>query len=69
MPKLGEYKIHTCCICHRVLTKKPHRLVHQEWSTIKGQYQNTHNFDYCDECFNTFKRWIVKHNRREEEEE
>lgn len=65
MPKLGEYKIHTCCICHKLLAVKPHRLVNQEWGN-KHQYQNVRNYDFCDECFMTFKKWIRKHRRGDE---
>lgn len=55
-------KIYKCCICHKVLDSKPHRLVHQEYE-VKGysQYKNKHNFDFCDKCFNHFACWIVKH--------
>lgn len=35
MARLGEYKVHTCCICHKLCVGKPHRLVHQEWNDKK----------------------------------
>lgn len=63
MARLGEFKVHTCCICHKLVDGKPHRLVHQEW-TNKHRYQNKHNFDLCDTCWVIFERWIKKHNVR-----
>lgn len=65
MPKRGEYKIHTCCICHKTLAVKPHRLVYQEYNECgrNHQYQNLYNYDFCDECFMIFKKWINKHKR------
>lgn len=55
-------KIYKCCICHKVLDTKPHRLIYQEYEIRGyGQYRNKHNFDFCDNCFNQFGRWIVKH--------
>lgn len=58
-------KVYTCCICHRVLNSKPHRLVHQEWE-VKGYglYKNRHNFDFCDECFKIFVAWISENNKK-----
>ncbi len=55
-------KIYKCCICHKVLDTKPHRLVHQEYD-YKGyrQYKNKQHFDFCDKCFKTFGSWIIKH--------
>lgn len=60
MPKLKIYK---CCICHKVLDTKPHRLVHQEYDNSRayGLYKNKHNFDFCDKCFKPFRAWIKKH--------
>lgn len=53
-------KIYSCCICHKILEDyKPHRLVHQEYE--KWYYKNTFNYDFCDDCFKIFKRWIYKH--------
>lgn len=56
-------KIYKCNICHKVLeTDKPHRLVHQEYIYRGyGHYINKHIFDFCDDCFKIFKRWISKH--------
>lgn len=55
-------KIYKCCICHKVLDTKPHRLVHQEYEVRGyGQYKNKHNFDFCDKCFNKYLNWIRKH--------
>ncbi len=59
-------KIYKCCICHKVLDSKPHRLVHQVWYDKYNnkhiyRYRNKHNFDFCDKCFNHFACWIVKH--------
>lgn len=52
-------KIYSCCICHKVLDYKPHRLVHQEWEEKGyGLYKNKNNFDFCDTCFKTFVVWI-----------
>ena len=64
MPKLGEYKEQYCCICHNKVDGKAHRLVHQEWEkTGYGLYKNKHNFDFCDNCFKTFKKWIIRHKK------
>ena len=61
---MGVKKIYTCCICHKVLDSKPHRLVHQEWEQKGyGLYKNRHNFDFCDECFKIFASWIVKNKK------
>lgn len=58
-------KIYTCCICHRVLDFRPHRLVHQEWeSKGYGLYKNIYNFDFCDECFKIFTTWIDKNSKK-----
>ena len=55
-------KIYTCCICHRKLDVKPHRLVHQEYEIRRyKQYANKENFDFCDKCFKQFTCWIKKH--------
>ena len=56
MPRLKIYK---CCICHKVLEEKPHRLVHQEYE--RRTYKNKFNYDFCDKCFIVFKNWIKKH--------
>lgn len=55
-------KIYKCCICHKILENKPHRLVHQEYELDKwGKYKNKHNYDFCTRCFKTYLNWIRKH--------
>lgn len=56
-------KIYKCCICHKVLDTKPHRLVHQEYDNSRayGLYKNKHNYDFCTRCFSTYLNWIRKH--------
>lgn len=56
-------KVYVCTICHKILSDyKPHRLVHQEYGAGNyNQYGNKHNFDFCDDCFKIFKKWIAKH--------
>lgn len=53
-------KIYRCCICHKVLDTKPHRLVHQEFSNSKayGLYKNKHNYDFCTKCFGEYLSWL-----------
>lgn len=64
MAKLGELKVHECCICHTLLPYKPHRLVYQEYGRGRyKQYDIVSNFDFCDKCFKTFKIWIKKHRK------
>lgn len=57
-------KIYNCCICHKVLNEKPHRLVHQEHELNiggYGRYTNKFNYDFCNNCFKVYKNWIRKH--------
>ena len=55
-------KIYKCCICHKVLDTKPHRLVHQEYEVRGyGLYKIKHNYDFCTRCFSTYLNWIRKH--------
>lgn len=58
-----EYK---CCICGKILDRKPHRLVHQEFQylTHYGLYKNKYNYDFCTRCFSTYISWI-KQRRKE----
>lgn len=61
-------KIYKCCICHKELDTKPHRLVHQEYEHKGyGQFRNKHNFDFCDNCFKRFKYWIFKYKEAKDE--
>ncbi len=59
-----EYK---CCICHKVLDRKPHRLVHQEYdfSRAYGLFKNKYNYDFCTRCFSTYINWIKKHKKED----
>ena len=66
MARLGEFKIHQCCICHKLLDKKPQRLVYQCWNKEKQYFRNVHNYDYCDNCFMIFRKWIRKHRGNED---
>lgn len=55
-------RIYTCCICHKVLPDANKRLVYQEYQYRGyGHFINKNNFDFCDECFKYFKKWIIKH--------
>lgn len=57
-------KIYKCCICHKVLKEKPHRLVHQEHEPHiggYGRYVNRKNYDFCTRCFTVYMHWIRKH--------
>lgn len=67
MPTLKIYK---CCICHKALKDKPHRLVYQEYDDTRGygRYKNKHNFDFCNKCFNVYFNWIKKHKEGKENE-
>lgn len=52
-----EYK---CCRCHKVLTKKPIRLVKQVYDNKEfyGRYLNMHNYNFCVECYKVFDKWV-----------
>lgn len=52
-----EYK---CCMCHKVLNKKPIRLVKQVYDgkEFYGRYLNMHNYDFCTECYKIFDKWV-----------
>lgn len=57
-------KIYKCCICHKVLDIKPHRLVHQEYISHLGgygRYMNKSNYDFCSNCFSTYINWIIRY--------
>lgn len=59
MPK---EKIYKCYLCHKVLDRKPHRLVYQEYETRGyGRYYTIYNFDFCDKCFKKYRNWLEKH--------
>lgn len=61
-------KVYTCCICHKVLDYKPHRLVHQEFGNrynngklTHHHYIIKHNYDFCDKCFTAYLSWVKKY--------
>ena len=57
-------KVYYCCICHKILDYKPHRLVYQEWEEKGyGLYKNQNNFDFCNNCFKTFIVWIEENKK------
>lgn len=57
-------KIYKCCICHKELKEKPHRLTHQEYAIAKyKQYAPVKNYDLCDKHFEIFKNWVEKHEK------
>lgn len=67
MPKRGELKVHTCCICHKLLPYKPHRLVYQEYQEKRyNQYSVVCSYDFCNLCFRKYLRWIEKHKEEKE---
>ena len=56
MPK---EKIYKCCICHKILNKKPIRLVKQ---LHNGRiYKNIFNYDFCNNCYLKFNYWVKKY--------
>lgn len=57
-----QRKIFECCICHKEIPKNI-RLVHQIYDKKEpyGRYHNKNNYDFCEECFEIFKRWLKKH--------
>ena len=64
---MAKEKIYKCCICHKILDYKPHRLVHQEYqNTGYKQYKNKYNYDFCNRCFKIYLAWINKHNNKED---
>lgn len=54
-------KVFKCCICHKEV-EKDIRLVYQRYDKqpVYGKYVNRRNFDFCNECFKTFQKWIVE---------
>lgn len=56
-------KVYKCCICHRVLeNSKPIRLVKQLYGIGNyKQYAPVDKFDFCFDCYETFSKWIRKH--------
>lgn len=59
-------KVYVCCVCHKVLNRKPHRLVLQEYALKPyKQYKNKCNYDLCDDCYKHFINWVNKHNDKE----
>ena len=60
-------KVYKCCICNQTLEDKPHRLVHQEYEYKRYlHFVNHGNYDFCDNCFKRFMKWINKHNKEVE---
>ena len=61
MPQ-GNFKTFTCCICHKILDKKPIRLVKQLYDNkeVYGQYIKVHNYDFCPSCYKLFDDWVKK---------
>lgn len=58
-----QQKIYECCICHKVLTYKPIRLVKQIHDNKEryGAYHNIFNYDFCYKCYEKFDNWLKKH--------
>ena len=59
----GNNKEYYCCICKKKIEQKPIRLVKQIHNNKEcyGKYSNVFNYDFCNGCYKTFDRWIVKH--------
>ncbi len=64
---MANKKIYKCCICNKVLTdSKPIRLVKQIYGAGKyQQYANVCNYDFCDDCYGMFDKWIKKYKKDE----
>ena len=56
-------KIYKCCICKKVLRDyKPIRLVKQKYGIGNyKQYSNVDKYDFCENCYKTFNKWINKY--------
>ena len=68
MPPIHSY---TCCICKEKITYKPIRLVKQLYgfdNRWPSQYSFVCNYNFCNECYKTFHRWIMKHERDDKHE-
>lgn len=57
-------KDYECCICHKPI-ERDKRLVYQKYDGKKpyGAFHNKHNYDFCNEHFKIFKRWIIKNKK------
>ena len=57
-------KDYECCICHKPI-ERDKRLVYKKFDGKKpyGAFHNKHNYDFCDEHFKIFKRWIIKNKK------
>ena len=64
----GNNKEYYCCICKKKLDYKPIRLVKQIHDNKEdyGKYSNVFNYDFCDGCYKTFDKWIIKHKESKE---
>lgn len=60
-------KPYVCCICHKILEdKKPIRLVKQIYGKGRyNQYGTVTHYDFCEECYKTFDKWLSKHKKEE----
>lgn len=59
MPQ-GNFKTFRCCRCHKILDKKPIRLVKQLYDNkeVYGKYIHMHNYDFCPSCYKLFDKWL-----------
>lgn len=65
MPPIKYYE---CDICHRVIDYKPTRLVKQKYGfnpQYPSQYTMICNYNFCDDCYQIFQRWINKHRKND----
>lgn len=61
-------KVYECCICHKVLNKKPIRLVKQLYASgTYKQYSGVAFYDFCDKCYKPIENYIKKHNKSRED--
>ena len=60
-------KVFRCCRCHKILDKKPIRLVKQLYDNkeVYGKYINMHNYDFCPSCYKVFDNWVKKYEVKE----
>ena len=69
MPPIKYYE---CDICHVKVDYKPTRLVKQRYGinpTYPSQYAMICNYNFCDNCYKKFQRWINKNRKSDNDEE